>query len=173
MKFRSVILSVLVPVCSYSQSVRNDTIKTVVKEVVFKSSVEMEEPPPPGFKSKFKSLTQWLTAVANGNQPRKMISKFGIGLFEAPDSYTLSLTGINTYNEGVNLQSTRIDYTPRDMYCDLQKSYYQNLNREQLLAKIVAELKSFTQTSAFKNSFLAKADNMVLETNGEVIWTKK
>jgi len=175
MMLRSVIFifSILIPLCSYSQSKQNDTAKTVVKHYTIIVSDEIKEPPPPSFKSKFNSLTEWLTAVAKGNRPQKPVSQYNIGLFEAPGSYTLSLNGINTYNDGADRYSTRIDYTPRAMYCDLRKSYFRNLSRDQLLAKIVAELKSFTLTTAFKNSFLAKGGSIVFEVNGEVIWARK
>ncbi len=173
--FRAItfIFSILTPVYSYSQNMPKNPAQTMAKQATFKTSVEIIPPPAPGFKTRFASVNEWLTAVATGNQPQKTISRYNIALFEAPGAYTLSLTGTNTYIEGINVQSTRIDYTPREMYCDLPASYYQSQTREQLLAKIVADIKNFTATPVFKTSFLAGASNIILETNGDVIWAKK
>lgn len=175
MKFRAItfIFSILIPIYSYSQNMLKDTAQNTAKLTTYKTSAKFIPPPAPGFKTRFASVNEWLTAIATGNQPQKAISKYNIALFEAPGAYNLSLTGTNTYTEGINVQSTRIDYTPREMYCDLPASYYQNQTRELLLAKIVADIKNFTATPVFKNSFLAGAGNIVLETNGEVIWAKK
>ncbi len=174
MKFRAILIisSILIPVYSYSQVMLKDTAKSTGKQASVKTSVNIIAPPTPGLKTRFNSISDWLTAIVNGNQPKKSINQYDIALFEVPGAYNLSLTGVNTYKEGINLQSTRIDYTPREMYCDLPPAYYQSLSREQLLAKIVAEIKSFTATPAFTNSFLAQG-NLVLESSGEVIWAKK
>ena len=169
----NLIFSILIPIYSHGQNMPKNTAQTNAKQVTYKTSLEIIPPPVPGFKTRFLSITEWLTAVATGNQPQKAITKYNIDLFEAPGAYTLSLTGVNTYNEGINVKSSRIDYTPREMYCDLPASYYQSQTREHLLAKIVADIKNFTATPVFKNSFLAGANLIVLGTNGEVIWAKK
>ncbi len=174
MKFRAILIisSILIPVYSYSQVMLKDTTTTAVKQATVKTSINIITPPTPGFKTRFNSISDWLTAIVNGNQPQKHIAQYNIALFEVPGAYNLSLTGVNTYNEGISLQSTRIDYTPREMYCDLPPTYYQSLSHEQLLAKIVAEIKRFTGSLTFTNSFLAQG-NLVLESSGEVIWAKK
>ncbi|WP_342644834.1 hypothetical protein [Mucilaginibacter sp. CSA2-8R] len=174
MKFRALffMLSILLPAYSDSQSLLSSTTQKQVNQVTFKAAADDVQPSAQGTKVGFKSVSEWLITITNGNQPQKHISQYNIRLFEAPGACTLSLTGVNTYKEGIGFQSTRIDYTPREMYCDLPPAYFQNLTRDQLPAKIIEELKSFTASASFKNSFLAQADQIVLESNGEVIWKK-
>ena len=58
------------------------------------------------------------------------------------------------------------------MYFKLPESEYGNLSHEQLVDKITLELKEFVDTEKFKNSFLAKAKLIILQSNGKAIWSK-
>lgn len=88
------------------------------------------------------------------------------------NDYTLVLVGENTYDEEKNRSITRIEFEPTNMYFELPKTYYKNLKREQLLKKLTSQLKDFTSTEEFKNSFFTKANIVVFETNGQTIWSK-
>jgi len=155
--------------------VHGQSTKSEVKTVTVQDTEEEEimEPPPPRLVSKFQTVDAWLTNICGNNQPKKAIAKYSVGLFESKDDYTLFIAGFNTYETDINHSSTRMDFEPKNMYFRLPKSYYNNLTRNQVLAKITSSLKKFTTTSTFKNSFLAEANLVVFDTNGTTLWTRE
>jgi hypothetical protein len=58
------------------------------------------------------------------------------------------------------------------MYFKLPENYFKNLNKQQLLDKLTSELKNFTATEKFKNSFFAKAKAIAFESTGQTIWSR-
>ena len=105
------------------------------------------------------------------NIPEKPISEYRIGLFESEQAYTITLVGVNTYENGEYTTVIQIEFKPTNMYFALPESYFRNSTREQLLDKLCSELKDFTSTEKFKASFLTKGDIGVFETTGEIIWS--
>ncbi|MCG2614731.1 hypothetical protein LZZ85_10585 [Terrimonas sp. NA20] len=147
------------------------------REVEYKdvTLVEIEddiEPPPPGLDTHFKSVQEWLCSICDAEKPDKSISIFKIGLFESSDGNMLYLAGVNKYENG-DTSHTRVDFEPSNMYCRLPESGYKDLNREQLLVRLTGELKAFTGTEKFRNSFLATSNTIIFESNGQVIWANK
>lgn len=58
------------------------------------------------------------------------------------------------------------------IYYNLKENEIINLDKEQVHTKIINELNSFTTTDAFKQSFFAKAQSIVVDFNGAVIWDR-
>lgn len=106
------------------------------------------------------------------DKPEKQISRFNFGLFESTDKYTLTLTGVNTY-EHAKYSRIRIEFTPAYTYFRLPKSYHEHLDRNRLLVGLKAELTEFTKTKTFQSSFFIEADEVFFETIGDVIWAKQ
>jgi hypothetical protein len=144
----------------------------VVKHVVFTKTVDTPTPPPPDLKSEFKSLQDWLVNICSTEKPKKLIKKYDIGLFESTNDYTLALTGENKYEEGNNHSVTRIEFTPKHAFFKLPEAFYKNLSREQVIEKLITQLKDFTHTKDFKTSFFTQANEIVFDTNGQKIWSK-
>ncbi len=136
-----------------------------VKEVVLQQVVEEPEPPPPNLTSHFKTLQEWLFNLCNTEKPDDSILTYNFGLFESKDHYILVLTSSKLY--GKFQDSVTIDFEPSIMYYPLPQSDYKNLNREQVVDRIMAQLKEFTQTVKFKHSFFAKAKAIITDFNGE------
>lgn len=157
---------------AHGQQTKKDSGKTIVKDVQFTVTEDDVEPPPPNLTSRFKTLQDWLINICSGDKPKKSIIKYNFGLFESPNNNTLVLTGVNTYDEGNNGSITRIEFKPKEMYFTLPKTYYENLNREQLLEKLISELKNFSNTKEFKTSFFTRANVIVFDTTGQTIWSK-
>jgi hypothetical protein len=146
--------------------------RTIVQHVTFSVNQDIAEPPPPNLVSKYETLQEWLVNMCNTEKPEKAISQYSFGLFISPNEYTLIMTGINNYRRGSSTRAIRIEFQPKDMYYVLPKKYSANLTRDQVYEKIVADLKDFTKTNTFQSSFLSKADKLVFESNGKVVWCK-
>jgi len=156
------------------QQPKKDSGKIIVQDVQLEEIVDMQDDvdaPPPHFTSKFKTLQDWLQNMCDNDKPKQPIQKYKFGLFESTDDYTLYLAGVNTSSKG-NYRSIRIAFKPTNMYFKFPKNYFENLTRQQLLDKLTSDLKDFANTEKFKNSFFTKADIVVLETNGQTIWSK-
>ncbi len=96
------------------------------------------------------------------------IAKYGLGVFESPDSRVLFLVGLNKYT---NPNHEKIDFEPQNMYFLLPVEDYRDLTWEQLADKLAEQLRDFTKTQKFSNSYLADANS--IELNGDkVIWIK-
>ena len=153
----------------YGQPSKGDLKTTIVQDIQVE---EIMEPPPPGLISKFITVEDWLTNICENNKPKKAIAKYNFGLFEAKDDFTLFLARLNTYEVDKNRSSTRIDFEPKNMYFKLPKSYFKSLTREQLLIKLASDLKAFTKSTKFKNSFFIDANIISFDTNGTTLWTR-
>ena len=154
------------------QQNKKDTGKVIMQDIHFESVENDIEPPPPYFTSKFKTLQDWLLNICDNDKSQKSIAKYKLGLFESANDYTLFLVGVNTYDEDKNRSVTHIEFEPTNMYFKIPQTYYENLNREQLLVKLTSQLKDFAKTEKFKTSFFTKANIVVFETNGQIIWSK-
>jgi len=166
----SIALLLILPFMGHGQRPKNDSKIVVVQDIQLE---DVMEPPPPSLISKFKTVQDWLVNICDKDKLQKPIEKYRFGLFESPNDYTLFLVGVNTYDEGKNRSSTRIEFEPTNMYFKLPKSYYENLNRDQLLDKLTSQLKNFANTRKFKASFFTKATIVIFETNGLTIWSKQ
>lgn len=122
--------------------------------------------------SKFNTIADWLTNMCEHDKPEKQITRFNFGLFESADHYTLTLTGVNTYEQADNSRIC-IEFTPAYTYFRLPKSYHEGLDRDRLVSDLKAELIDFTKTKTFQSSFFTKADEVVFGTTGDVIWQSK
>jgi hypothetical protein len=156
-----------------SEQANGGSSKFKVQHVNLEDIVENDvEPPPLHLISEFKTLHEWLLNIYENDKPQKLITKYRFGLFESPNDYTLFLVGVNTYEEEQNRSITRVEFVPENMYFRLPETYYNSLNREQLLDKLTFQLKDLLNTEKFETSFLAKANIVVFDTNGETIWSK-
>jgi hypothetical protein len=158
-----------------SQKTKNESGKVEVKEVTLYDTsydiVDDVDPPPPDLTSNFKTLQDWLLSICDDKKPKKSIANYEFGLFESRDDYTIFLIGINRYTKG-DTSYTRIEFEPSNMYFQLPKGEYKNLNRGELLNQLITQLKDFTDTKKFKTSFFIEADKITLATNGQTIWSK-
>lgn len=155
------------------QQNKKDSGKFIYQNVRFEVEQAQIEPPPPGFTSKFKTLEDWLLNICQKGNPEKQIVKYKFGLLESATYCILFLVGVNTYHVGNNHSLENIEFEPKNMFFKLSESDYEHLNRSQLLDRLTSQLKKFVNTEDFKSSFLAKANIVVFETNGETIWSKQ
>ena len=129
-------------------------------------------PPPPGLTSNFKTVKDWLINISSDKQPQSSIATYQLGLFESTGKNTIYLVGLDKYNSG-DTSFTRIAFEPSNMYFQLPENLYKNIEREELINKLIIDIKDFANTDKFKTSFLIKADSIVFSSNGETIWSKE
>jgi hypothetical protein len=159
----------LITACS--QKTKAESTKVEVKEVTLYDFEDDVPSPPPDLTSNFKTLQDWLFRICDDSKPEKSIANYNFGLFESPDDNIIYLVGVNKYDKG-DTSYTRIEFEPSNMYFQLPNSEYKNLSRDQMLKKLTAQLKAFTNTEKFQNSFLVKANAIILESSGQTIWSK-
>jgi hypothetical protein len=146
--------------------------KVTVENIMITESEEEVDPPVDEQISHFKTLQDWLINICDSSKPTKNIDKFKLGIFEEEKEKILFLVGTNTYKEGENRSSTRIEFEPSHNYLLLPGKDYNKLSHIELVNKLTTQLKDFANTSTFQNSFLTKANTVVFETNGQIIWKK-
>ncbi|MCJ0743912.1 hypothetical protein [Pedobacter montanisoli] len=167
-------LTFLIMACNSSNPESNKeelTTQTITSRV----SVDVDTPPPI-LQSNFKNIHDWLNDICSHDQPKVEISKFEIGLIEGEDlkgnkEYMLHLIGTNTYNKA-NHSEIRNDFIPKNAYFKLPKEFAQNLSHNQILDKIIAELKDFTKSNTFEQSFLTNAKEIKFSRTNQIIWSK-
>jgi hypothetical protein len=152
---------------------RNDRFDKRIEVQLSNIHDEADEvlPPPPGLTSNFKTLQEWLLNACDMEKPKMQIAIYSFGLFESSNNYTIFMVGLNKYQKGRD-SVIRIDYEPSNMYFQLPKNEFYDLNREQVLEKLKRELKDFTNTEKFKNSFFAQADLIKADFERDKIWSK-
>ena len=139
--------------------------KYIVEHVHLQEIKDDIEPPPLDLKPTFKSVEDWLYNICESDSPKKYISHYSIGIFESKDSYILFLVGLNrTKNH------EKVDFQPTNMYFLVSKVEYKVLGIEQFINKMAMQLKTFTETKKFEDSFLAKSNSIVFDN--AVIWAK-
>ncbi len=146
-------------------------IRTVTTKVTFTESVEEVDPPHHELTTDFKNLEDWLLNLCEGETQKTSISNYRFGVFESKDGYVVFCVGLNTYGDA-NHSDIKIDFEPVHKYYQLQGIEFKNLNRSQVFNKLTDDLKSFTNTQKFKNSFFARAKFIKTDFSG-IIWTNE
>ena len=140
--------------------------KIIVKEVHITDTVDVVDPPPPRLAQTFKDVQQWLTAICGSEKPKKPVSYYETGLFESEKSRVLFLVGMSK-----SPNSKRIVFEPRNRYYSIPLGEFKDLSREQLDDKLIDQIKGFTKTKIFSDSYLAQS-NSILYQEKTIIWSK-
>ncbi|MFN3794911.1 MAG: hypothetical protein ACK4RX_09630 [Chitinophagaceae bacterium] len=147
------------------------TTVTVIDTV--SETVEQEEmEPPPVNAENFVSMSDWLGKIIAAKQPDPQVRAYVIGLFTSGNQQTIFLKGLRKSELSGNGETSAPDFIPEHAYAKLPEAYTKGMDQTGLLEKLQTELVAYTQTADFQQSYLAKADALVLETNGKVIWKK-
>jgi hypothetical protein len=128
--------------------------------------------PSPDLTSHFNTIQDWLQDAIDKDNPTKYITESKFGLFQFPNDYCLYMIGVNTYSDDKSNTKTLIEFKPSNMHFKLPKVYFDGLDRDQLLIKLIKELRDFTNTEKFRTSFFNKAQRIIFRPNGLVIWSK-
>lgn len=85
-----------------AQKNQNDSEKVIIHHVHWEIVEDETEPPPPHLISKFATLQDWLLNVCEKDRPQKPISKYKVGLFDAPNGNKLIVLKVKYYHEKFN-----------------------------------------------------------------------
>jgi len=171
--FLSFIMILIVLTLASSCNKKDMTHKNIItKHIIIEKTVEDPGLPPSDLASHFNTIQDWLQNVIDKDNPTKYIAEFKFGLFQFPDDYCLYLIGVNTYSDDKSKSKTLIEFKPSSMYFKLPKFYSDGLDHEQILNKLIKELRDFTNTEKFRTSFFNKAQRIIFRSNGLVIWSK-
>jgi hypothetical protein len=138
----------------------------------FEWEVEQDGGPDKKITPTFKTVKEWLHFISANEKPNAPDLDYNFGLSESPNEYILNVGGVKTYDEGKYRTVTRVEWRPENMYLLLPESEYRNLKPEQVRENIFNQLKAFTQTTTFKNSFFSKAKAITADWEGDTLWTK-
>jgi hypothetical protein len=103
------------------------------------------------------TLEGWLFNLCDSEAPKKSIIAYNFGLFETEDSYSIYLIGSNEFDENDSDWATNSDFEPKDKYFQLPAKDFKKLSWQQVLDQIESELKTFSKSAKFRNSFFSKA----------------
>jgi hypothetical protein len=129
---------------------------------------------PTHIKSKSKTIQEWLTSICHGKTPNTMISEFDVDLSlrQPSNEYIVCIYGVNPNLDEKRQAHTHIDFKPSNMYFKYPKKKYKDFTYKQMQDELTAQVKDFTMTEQFRNSFLSKS-NIRLGFSGEPIWLKE
>lgn len=140
----------------------------VIEQVSFTQEEDDVPPPPPELASRFASVQEWLIHMIGTEQPDSSVTTYQFDLFQSGSSYTVSLVGLIAFSSGTR-EVKRIHFQPSQMYYPLPESDYKGLSWQEANDKLTVQLKEFTRTGRFQNSFLAQARAITTGYNGAKI----
>jgi hypothetical protein len=160
--------------CLFITACQNTTQTTVTVVDTVSEMVEQEEiePIPPVNAEPFVGMADWLGKIAAAKQPDPQVRAYVIGLFTSGDQQTIFLKGLRKSELTANGETSAPEFIPEHAYAKLPEAYTKGMDQAGLLEKLRMELVAYTQTADFQQSYLAKADALVLQPNGQVIWRK-
>ncbi len=165
--FYTLLFVVIAIACN--QKNKTDAVEIELEEVNHVAIMDDVPPPPSNLTSNFKNVHDWLNSICKMEHPVASISSYHLGIFHSSAGNVIFLVGMNDYDNEDESQS-RIEFEPANMYFPLSQNEFANLSKEQLVKKLTEQLKAFTTTDTFKNSFLEAAKRITFEASGEVIW---
>lgn len=167
-QFYTIVFLILMPYMSMSQE--KDSSKITYQYITITDYSELPDPPFKEQISSFATIADWLDTICNSRKPEKEINTYIFCLFEGRDNNVLSLVGLNTYPYK-DSYITKVDFKPTNMYLQLPVNEYSGLNQDNIKRKIYLQLKEFTNTEEFKQSFLSKS-NLITAAFGGNIWSR-
>lgn len=135
-------------------------------------TVQMDIPdaPPLAFKSPFKTIEEWLVHICKTNDPQENIADCMFVFMFLSWGNVLSVDGYNEVKIDNHTTARRIVFKPiSNKNFALPNDEFGNLSQEQLRERVINELKNFTSTITFQNSFLSKATKVRTNSN-DIIW---
>lgn len=159
--------------CLFVTACQNATQTTVTVIDTVSETVEQEDiEPPPVNAEDFVSMSDWLGKITAAKQPDQQVRVYIIGLITSGSHQTVFLKGLRKSELTGNGETSAPEFIPEHAYAKLPEAYTKGMDQAGLLEKLRMELIAFTQRADFQQSYLAKADALVLQPNGQVIWRK-
>ncbi|HEX2847288.1 MAG TPA: hypothetical protein VHN59_12120 [Chitinophagaceae bacterium] len=118
---------------------------------------DMVEPPPPSDRDdRFDGTREWLSFLCNAIQPTERVIACFFSIHQLNNGrYSVLFTGNWKFDPADMEWVFYADDKVQDSYL-LPDSEYEDLNREDTLKKFAGQLKTFSKTEQFKQSFFEK-----------------
>lgn len=163
---------VILLVCIVLVACQDTSPKTVtVSDTSYEVIEDVVEPPPNNVET-LVSISDWFRKIIAEKPPTQTVDVYIVGISSAFNHHIIFLQGMSKRVSSPASETNEIIFIPVHSYAKLPESYTKGLDQAGLLEKLAADIGAYTQTSAFHQSFLAKANAIVLETNSKVIWKK-
>ncbi len=128
-------------------------------EVTITESIEeqdlLEPPPPCDRDNRFDNTREWLLFLCNAIRPTERVVACFFSIHQLPGEYSVLFTGNWKFDPADKEWVFYADDKVQDSYL-LPDSEYKDLNREDTLKKFAGELKAFSKTEQFKQSFFGR-----------------
>ncbi len=132
--------------------------------------MDIPDPPPLAFASPFKSIEEWLIHICKTNNPQVNIEDCMFVIMFLSWGNVLSVEGYNKIEIDNHTTAHRIVFKPSlNKNFALPNEEFGSLSQKQLRERVINELKQFTNTDTFQNSFLPKATIIRMDF-GDRIW---
>lgn len=103
------------------------------------------------------TLREWISRICETERPDPSVIAYNFGLIQIDNGYSLYLIGSKEYDVNNSDWAFSIDFEPRMKYYPLTDTNYSKLSWDKVQGKVNEELKDFTASVTFKNSFFANA----------------
>jgi len=140
--------------------------------VVATHTVQMDipDPPPLAFTSPFKTIEEWLVHICQTNDSQIIIEDCMFDIMSLSWGNVLSLEGYSNVEIDNHTTAHRIVFKPiSNKNFALPNEEFGSMSQEKLKERVINELKYFTRTIIFQNSFLSKATKIRTNLN-DIIW---
>ncbi len=97
---------------------------------------------------------EWLTQLAQSESPPDTILAFNIGMFETEQGFSVYITGSHSYDADGDWACDE-DYSPNQKYLELSRDYLNGMPWEDVLSKVISDVKAFLASEAAQGSFLS------------------
>ncbi|WP_336515046.1 hypothetical protein [Pollutibacter soli] len=103
------------------------------------------------------TIREWIHRICETESPDPKVIAYNFGLIQIDNGYSLYLIGSKEYDVDNSEWAFNIDFEPRMKYYPLADTIYSKLSFDKVQTKINNELKEFTASVNFRNSFFANA----------------
>ncbi|MCC9168995.1 hypothetical protein [Pontibacter harenae] len=103
-------------------------------------------------------FTNWLDRINKTETVSDSIVAFNFGLFETESSYTIYLTGSETFDEEDDDWATNVNFEPEDKYFELDPSTMKGKDWEKALEVYEGLVSEYVNSENFNNSIFKNAE---------------
>ncbi len=141
----------------------NGQRKTIVENVTITTTEDDPGPPPSSvIDSKLITLKQWFFKLCDEPKSAETNFSYKFDLWKTGNVYQIGLIDLKGLSKNMQQYYAAKNIKPYGKYYTIPKIDYKNPDRKQVLAKIKSQLKEYSHTKKFKQSFLSKADTITI-----------
>ncbi len=138
--------------------------KMVIKSATFTTTQDDPGPPPASvLDSKPVTLKQWFFKLCDEHDVGGTNLSYKFDFWETSGVYQIGLIKLSKFGKDVRQNYEAENIKPNGKFYAILKSDYKDLKWKQILDKIKSQLKEYSQTEKFKQSYFAKAKSISIK----------